>query len=105
MRRRAKAAPDREARISPSNILLHELIGLEAEVIDSRNRSQVGIRGRIIDETMKTLLLETPKGRKRVFKRDVKLLVELPDGTLVLVEGRELLGRPEDRLKKKLRNW
>lgn len=78
---------------------------MEAEVAESKNRCQVGIKGRIIDETMKTILLETPKGRKRVFKSDVKLLLKLPDGSLVLVDGKELLGRPEDRIKKKLRNW
>jgi len=90
---------------TPSNILLHELIGLEATVVESSNRYQVGISGRIIDETMKTLLLETARGRKRVFKAEVKLLVRLPDGVMVLIDGRELVGRPEDRLKKKIRDW
>ena len=92
-------------RISPRNILLHELIGLEASVIESKNKCQLGLTGRIIDETMKTILIETQAGRKRVFKREVKLLVKLPDGSLVLVDGKELVGRPEDRLKKKLRSW
>lgn len=92
-------------RISPGNILLHELIGLEASVVDSRNKCQVGLTGRIIDETMKTIVLETRTGRKRVFKREVKLLIQLPDGSLVMVDGKELMGRPEDRLKKKLRSW
>lgn len=105
MRERARKAPSRGACISPSNILLHELIGLEAKVVNSQNRYQVGIEGKIIDETMKTLLLETSKGRRRVFKSDVRLLIKLPDGTLLLVEGKELLGRPEDRIKKRLRNW
>ncbi|MEM0042449.1 MAG: ribonuclease P protein component 1 [Thermofilaceae archaeon] len=105
MKRRARKVLSKGVGISPSNVLLHELIGLEAEVAESKNRCQVGIKGRIIDETMKTILLETPKGRKRVFKSDVKLLLKLPDGSLVLVDGKELLGRPEDRIKKKLRNW
>lgn len=92
-------------RITPLNVLVHELIGLEATVVEGSNKWQVGISGKIVDETMKVIVLETPKGRRRILKRDVKLLLKLPDGTLVAVEGRELVGRPEDRLKKRLRNW
>ncbi len=95
----------RRPRITPENVLLHELIGLEAVVAESSNKLQVGLSGRIVDETMKTLVIETPRGRKRVLKREVKLLLKLPDGTLVLVDGRELVGRPEDRLKKRVRDW
>jgi hypothetical protein len=35
----------------------------------------------------------------------VKLLLRLPDGTLLLVDGKELVGRPEERLKKRVRTW
>ncbi|MCS7105178.1 MAG: ribonuclease P protein subunit [Thermofilaceae archaeon] len=92
-------------KITPANILNHELIGLKAKVFKSKNASQVGICGIIIDETMKTILLETVKGRKRIFKRDSTFLLELPNGAKVLVEGKELLSRPEDRLKRKLYDW
>jgi RNase P/RNase MRP subunit p29 len=55
---------------------------------------------------MKTVVLLTSSGeRKRVLKNDVKLLLQLPDRTLVLVDGKELVGRPEDRLKKRVRTW
>jgi len=92
-------------RRSPRNILRHELIGLRARVAESRNPCQVGIEGVIVDETMKTIVIETPRGRKRVFKEEVKLVLWLPDGTRLLVDGRELRGRPEDRLKKRVRGW
>lgn len=92
-------------RRTPHNILRHELIGLRAKVVKSKNAYQVGLEGVVVDETMKTLLLETERGRKVVFKEDVELQLTLPDWTRVLVEGRELVGRPEDRLKKRLRDW
>lgn len=89
-----------------SNILQHEIIGLRARVVESRNAYQVGIEGTILDETAKTVVLLTDKGgRKRILKSDVKLLLRLPDGTLVLVDGKELVGRPEERLKKRARPW
>ncbi len=93
-------------RHTPRNLLRHELIGLEAEVVDSRNRSQVGIRGLILDETRNMLLIGMPGGRKRwVAKKDVVLRVVLPDGLRLIVEGRVLVGRPEERLKRRLRDW
>jgi ribonuclease P protein subunit POP4 len=39
------------------NIVLHELIGLDAEVIDCRDRSQIGIKGKVINETKNLLYL------------------------------------------------
>ena len=86
-------------KITPRNILRHELIGLEAEVVDSTNPFQIGIRGIILDETYKTLVIGYPGRRKRrVFKSQVKLRVWLPDGQVVKIDGRYLLGRPEERL-------
>lgn len=93
-------------RRTPRNILQHEIIGLRARVVESRNPYQVGIEGKIVDETMKTIAIAVDGGKvKRVLKNDVKLLLDLPDGTQVLVDGRELLGRPEERLKKRVRTW
>jgi ribonuclease P protein subunit POP4 len=93
-------------RRNARNILQHEIIGLRAKVAESRNACQVGIKGTILDETMRTVVLLTDEGeRKKVLKSDVKLLLHLPDGTLVLVDGRELVGRPEERLKKRIRTW
>ncbi len=93
-------------RHTPRNILRHELIGLKAEVVDSTNKSQVGISGVILDETRNMLLIGVPGGKKKwVAKKDVVLRIMLPDGVRVLVEGRALVGRPEERLKKRLRDW
>ena len=49
------------------NIVLHELIGLDAEVIGSRDRSQIGIKGRVVDESKNFLyLMHDSKVRKVV---------------------------------------
>lgn len=92
-------------RRSPSNILNHELIGLKASIVGSRNPSQIGLTGIVVDETMKTLVLETPNGRKRILKEGTRILFYLPNCVKVLVDGRELVGRPEDRLKKRTKSW
>ena len=91
--------------ISPRNILRHELIGLEAGVVKSRNPSHRAVEGFIVDESMKTLVIEQDGESKRVPKRDATFIIKLPSG-LVEVEGAALYGRPEDRVKKKIkRRW
>ena len=91
--------------ISPKNILRHELIGLEAGVVRSRNPSHRAVEGFIVDESMKTLIIEQNGEAKRVPKRDATFIIKLPSG-LVEVEGANLYGRPGDRVKKKIkRRW
>lgn len=91
--------------INPQNIVRHELIGLEVKIIKSTNSSQEGMRGRVVDETFKMLIIETNKGDKKIAKKDAVFVFKLPDGTRVKVDGKILLGRPEDRIKKKLKRW
>ncbi|MCD6381369.1 MAG: ribonuclease P protein subunit [Candidatus Aenigmarchaeota archaeon] len=89
---------------TPKNILRHELIGLECKVVNAKNKSQIGLHGRIVDETKKTIVLETKKGMKRVFKAGSIFHIKL--GRLwVEILGDDILARPEDRIKKKIRVW
>jgi len=93
-------------RITPRNILLHELIGLEVEVFSSKNPAFKGIKGVVVDETLNLLVIETEKReRKKVPKELCVFKFRLPDGVQVLVSGSAIRGRPEDRLKKKIRYW
>ncbi len=82
-------------------LVRHELIGLECEVIESKARTQVGIRGRIVDETRNTLVVETRSGRKRLIKDQVVLVI-YAGGKRFRVPGTAIIGRPEDRIKKKI---
>lgn len=76
----------------------HELLGLQAEVIESANKSMVGIRGRVVDETMKMLTIESG-GRERKIPKDTCILrFSMPDGSKVEVDGKTLVARPEDRI-------
>jgi len=44
--------------LTPETLLRHELVGLHARVADSTNPDTVGISGRVVSETMRTLTLE-----------------------------------------------
>ena len=91
--------------ITPENLVRHELIGLKIQVKSGTNPSQIGLKGTIIDESYKTLKIDTKFGEKIVPKENTAVIFTIPDGTKVQVDGNLLLGRPEDRIKKKLPKW
>lgn len=88
---------------TPQNITRHELIGLEAEVAESPCQSQVKTSGRILDESRNLLIIAQGGGVRRIPKEGALFIFKLAGGVTVEVEGRRLLGRPEDRLKRILR--
>ena len=86
--------------ITPGNILRHELIGLPVEVVHAANPAQQGIAGRIVDETRNMIVIETPRGAKRIEKAHATFRIAIPDGTVVDVSGYALVSQPEKRLSK-----
>lgn len=86
-------------RIQPADILRSEIIGLEAEVIDAENKSLIGLRGLVVDETKNMLSIEKDGVVKKVVKSQVTLKI-LFEGQTFQIDGKVLVGRPEDRLKK-----
>ena len=92
--------------ITEKNILRHELIGLDVEVVRDSNISNISLRGRVFDETRNTLLIKINEGSKRIAKQNAVFRFKLLDGATLDVDGRALIGRPEDRVKRKMkRSW
>lgn len=88
------------------NLVRHELIGLKVKILDAKNKSLKKISGIVIDETYNTLIIEKKnKKRKIVPKKGTVFLFYLENGKKVKVIGDVLIGRPEDRLKKKFPKW
>lgn len=93
--------------ITPSNLIYHELIGLVTEVVDSTNPDMLDIRGKVVDETRNTLIVETEIGReKMVPKANNTFVFQLPVRSAgkyaikhVKVNGTLLLSQPENRIK------
>ena len=91
--------------VTAENITRHELIGLNAKISGGNNKSQKKIKGSIVAETRNTLTLSNGEKEKTVAKGGASFLFNI-NGTLVKVEGTTLIGRPEDRVKKKIkRDW
>ena len=90
-------------KITPTNLINHELIGLAAHVVASSDPGLVCRAGTIVDETKEMIRLNTT-GRIISLPKSVCVIdLGLPDGTTVRVDGEHLRGRPEERLKKRLR--
>lgn len=80
-------------------MLARDWIGLRIEVMESPNPCEIGIKGVVVDETMKTLRIETPKGIKTVAKKGRIFAVEV-EGVKFKVKGDLIAFRPEERIIK-----
>lgn len=81
------------------NILRHELIGLETKIVKATDKNYM-ISGRIIDETKNTISIESDRKIKKLPKNCITLQLKLDD-CIVNIDGKLLVGRPEERIKKK----
>ena len=79
-------------------LMKKELIGQGVNIIDSRNKSNIGIKGKIIDETKNCIIMKTDKGEKKMIKDNIRIECE---GSGKVIEGSMLSGRPEERIKRK----
>lgn len=86
--------------MSASNILFHELIGLNITIVESSDKSLNGLTGEIIDETKQTIRVKFEQCVKVVPKANVTLKVDLPDGQSVNIYGKKIMYRPEDRIRR-----
>ncbi|GAB4310372.1 MAG: ribonuclease P protein component 1 [Methanobacteriaceae archaeon] len=92
--------------ISPQNIFRHELIGLSVEITASSNSDLIGIKGKVVDETKNTLKIEKINGDEVLIPKNVATFnFTLKGGDIVEIEGKILVARPEDRIKKKFRKY
>ena len=82
-----------------NDYLKFELIGLEVEVVDAKNKSLIGIKGKIVDETKNTFVIETNGKEKNLLKDQVTLIINFKKEK-IRAEGKLFLGRPEERIKK-----
>jgi ribonuclease P protein subunit POP4 len=96
--------------ITAKNILGHEIIGLKARVIKSKDESRAGIEGTVLNETQNTLEIlgnHGQDGSQKKFvipKQECEFEFNLGkdekgNEEKIIVKGEEILKRPEDRAK------
>ena len=70
------------------------IIGKEIEVVYSTNPYDLHIKGRVVDETRHMMQVENGT-IKWLIKKNVIVLLDRQK-----IDGKELVGRPEDRIKR-----
>lgn len=93
-------------KLTPQNIVKHELVGLSTHIVESKDPNHVCRKGVILGESKEIIQMSTEKGTISVPKGICVFDMTLPDDTVVRINGGLLRGRPEDRMKKRLnRSW
>ena len=78
-------------------IFPHELIGETIEVMSSKNKSNLGIKGKIIDESKETITVAQDNGKDVVLMKQIITFKLMKSGKII--SGEVIAKRPEDRLK------
>jgi ribonuclease P protein subunit POP4 len=86
----------------PKDVARQELIGKNAKITESTNKTQNGINGKIINETKNTITIETKKGNKIIQKNNITIDIKT-DNKIIRIKGKKIEGRPEDRIKRKVK--
>ena len=86
-------------KVTP-DIIRHEFIGTEGKIAKSPHADYLGIHGRVINETKSTFTIMHNGKAKNIIKNSAIFNFKFSDGTTVEIDGKLLVGRPEDRLKK-----
>ena len=90
---------------TPENLVRHELIGLKVRVVKSLNKKNIGISGKVVDETRNIIVIEKTKGQEVRLAKKHNVFVFSLGKKKVRIDGEILVGRPEDRIRKKFKKW
>jgi ribonuclease P protein subunit POP4 len=89
-------------KITP-DIIRYEFIGTGAEITRSPHGGYVGLGGIVVGETRNTFTLISESHTKSVIKELAVFNFKFGDGTIAEIDGKLLVGRPEDRIKKSIK--
>lgn len=89
--------------ITAANILAHELIGLDAKIIESTNTALAGLAGTIVFETKNTLAIRngfSGMTTKIIPKAAAKKIEIATRNGACFISGSSMIARPEDRISR-----
>jgi len=89
-------------KITP-DIVRQEFIGTNGVVIRSLHAGYLGISGEVLSETKNTFMIQQKGKMKSIVKDQAVFQFQFSDGTVVEIDGKLLVGKPEDRLKKTMK--
>ena len=78
------------------DVIKYEFIGETIKVFDAKNKKLIGVKGKVIDETRNMFMMDN--GKKLIKEQCV--FDVMFDNKKFRIDGKLLVGRPEDRIKK-----
>jgi len=84
------------------DFLRDEFIGKKVEIVESKNKDLVGIKGKIVDETKNMFEIES-KGKTKKVQKNICKFKFLPEN--IIIDGKIINYRPEDRIVLKFKDW
>jgi RNase P/RNase MRP subunit p29 len=75
------------------------LVGKTVEIIYSTNKNEIGIKGKCVEDRANILVIATDRGEKKIIKQNCWFVIYLDDYK-VLVNGKDIKGKIERRIKK-----
>jgi len=85
---------------SPENVLVHEIIGLKARIVDSTDPTLQNVSGSVVFETKNTISMRTDSAVIQIGKNVVKKIEIKTRFGVCFISGSSLIGRPEDRISR-----
>jgi ribonuclease P protein subunit POP4 len=85
---------------SPENVLVHEIIGLGAKIVESTDPTLQGISGTIVLETKNTISVRVDSSVKQIAKKAAKKIEVKTDSGVCFISGSSMIGKPEDRTRR-----
>jgi ribonuclease P protein subunit POP4 len=86
-----------------AEVINGEFIGTDGSVAESSHSDYVGISGKVVDESKNAFTISHAGQAKKVVKEAAVFRFRFSDGSIVEIDGKLLVGRPEDRLKKSVK--
>ena len=87
-------------------LVMDELIGLKTTIKKSTRRELIGRHGTVVNETMKTLVIETQDKKEIKIPKDQCVFeFKTTNNKTIEINGKDIVARPEDRIKKYWRQF
>ncbi len=85
---------------TPENIFYHNLVGLRVKVLEHPDRSLKGLEGLVVNESKNFLWIMDDSGSVKMVEKLGYFEFTLPNGQKVVISGKSVRKRPEERLKR-----
>lgn len=86
--------------INAENVLAHEIIGLDARVIESSDPTITGLQGTIVFESKNMISIRSGGKIRRIAKSIAKTIEIQAQSGACFISGPTLIARPEDRISR-----